>query len=239
MVKIKQVREKSRAPSAVYLPIFPATLRGGRTTTEAAQQHLARPLLPGTGPRRGRRMLSYTRASLSQEEEAEERQLNLEASLATETTGLTDGYCALCTSLQVAPHSGVLAFVRLRLPELRPLESEGFGDRDMFAPPRLDAATLTLNPYPEPTPHPHPRQVCLLRLHAMSLSLTGSPSATSCCVRAHRPRPSSSTTPTLSLTLTLTPTLTLDHSNTKPHPHPHPHPHQAIFEHWTRAPHVV
>ena len=63
----------------------------------------------------------------------EERQLNLQEALATETAGLADSYCALCTSLQVVPHSGVLAFIRLRLAELRPLEREGFADRDMFA----------------------------------------------------------------------------------------------------------
>ena len=76
-------------------------------------------------------MLSYR--GNGRRDEAEERQLNLQEALATETAGLADSYCALCTSLQVVPHSGVLAFIRLRLAELRPLEREGFADRDMFA----------------------------------------------------------------------------------------------------------
>jgi len=77
-------------------------------------------------------MLSYLRASPG-DGEADERALNLEAALAVETTDFTDSYCTLCQSLQVTPHSGVLAFIRLRLAELRPLEKEGFADRDMFA----------------------------------------------------------------------------------------------------------
>ena len=76
-------------------------------------------------------MLSYR--GNGRRDEAEERQLNLQEALATETTSLADSYCALCTSLQVVPHSGVLAFIRLRLAELRPLEREGFADRDMFS----------------------------------------------------------------------------------------------------------
>ena len=76
-------------------------------------------------------MLSYR--GNGRRDEAEERQLNLQEALATETTSLADSYCVLCTSLQVVPHSGVLAFIRLRLAELRPLEREGFADRDMFA----------------------------------------------------------------------------------------------------------
>ena len=76
-------------------------------------------------------MLSYR--GNGRRDEAEERQLNLQEALATETASLADSYCALCTSLQVVPHSGVLAFIRLRLAELRPLEREGFADRDMFA----------------------------------------------------------------------------------------------------------
>ena len=59
--------------------------------------------------------------------------LSLESALAAETTDLTDRYCAICDSLRMPPHSGVLAFIRLRLAELRPRESEGFADRDMYA----------------------------------------------------------------------------------------------------------
>ena len=193
-------------------PHFPATLRGGRTTTEAAQQHLGRPLLPVTGPRRGRRMLSYTRASLSQEEEAEERQLNLEASLATETTGLTDGYCALCTSLQVAPHSGVLAFVRLRLPELRPLESEGFGDRDMFAL----ATRVCCDPHPKPLTLSLPLTLTL----TLTLSLPLTLARFAFCDFMLRESASAKA-------------ILLDHANPEPHPHPHPrpqpHPHPSPY----------
>ena len=117
----------------MLLPLFRTTLRGRTTDQRVVTEHLSRPLLPGASPGRGQQMLSYLRASPGQPDEAEERHLNLQEALATETTGLTDGYCALCMSLQVAPHSGVLAFIRLRLAELRPLEREGFADRDMFA----------------------------------------------------------------------------------------------------------
>ena len=107
-------------------------------------------------------MLSYVRASPGQRDEAEERPVNLQEALATETTGLTDGYCALCTSLQVAPHSGVLAFIRLRLAELRPLEREGFADRDMFAfcdfmlRESASAKAILEHPHPHAHAHPHP-----------------------------------------------------------------------------------
>lgn len=56
-----------------------------------------------------------------------------QTALACQTAEVTDSYCALCQSLQVTPHSGVLTFLRLRLAELRPLEAEGFADRDLFA----------------------------------------------------------------------------------------------------------
>lgn len=76
-------------------------------------------------------MLSYLRSPPT--DENDERILALESALAVETTDLADGYCVLCKSLQLTPHSGVLAFIRLRLAELRPMEAEGFGDREMFA----------------------------------------------------------------------------------------------------------
>ena len=159
-------------------------------------------------------MLSYTRASLSQEEEAEERQLNLEASLATETTGLTDGYCALCTSLQVAPHSGVLAFVRLRLPELRPLESEGFGDRDMFAL----ATRVCCDPHPKSLTLSLPLTLTLTLTLTLSLPLTLARFAF--CDFMLRESASAKA-------------ILLDHANPEPHPHPHPrpqpHPHPSPY----------
>mmetsp|Transcript_17191 Transcript_17191/g.36913 ORF Transcript_17191/g.36913 Transcript_17191/m.36913 type:complete len:299 (-) Transcript_17191:94-990(-) len=65
----------------------------------------------------------------------------LEAQLAQETSSITEKYCGYCRALGVPPNPGVLVFLRLRLPELKPepFKHSGvhfecrFGDADMFA----------------------------------------------------------------------------------------------------------
>ena len=136
-------------------------------------------------------MLSYR--SPGRHDEAEERQLSLQEALATETASMADSYCSLCTSVQVVPHSGVLAFIRLRLAELRPLEREGFADRDMYAfcDFLLRDGAAAKATFEHPNPEPSPRTLSLSLSPSLSPSLSLSLSllcrdvscVTCCCTR--------------------------------------------------------
>lgn len=127
-------------------------------------------------------MLSYR--SPGRHDEAEERQLSLQEALATETASMADSYCSLCTTVQVVPHSGVLAFIRLRLAELRPLEREGFADRDMYAfcDFLLRDGAAAKATFEHPNPEPSPRTLSLSLSPSLSRILT-------CWMPTPRPNP--------------------------------------------------
>ena len=96
---------------------------------------LKQPLLASKAPPSSSSMLSWRGAAVS--DTNGERGLKLAEELAVETCDLVDGYSAHCRSVGLTPHAGVLVFLRLRLPALRPSEKESgegrFRDADLFA----------------------------------------------------------------------------------------------------------